>query len=233
MKIHSLPLNVEKKASALQELIENATSISNNNGYAPGKHISNSFLSMLKRHLTGVNQFYGNEAHLKFGSELHKRFLQPRRKKDWLPADQELILDSMVKRLKQNNFVKTFLSDSVNEKICVKSWFDQRIKVIIDAERKGTIIDLKTTSCTSFQAFIHSAISYGYFRQAAIYSGVRNAKEFFFVGVSKKPPHDIFIINVNEFPDLLRDGTDEAMHLITVYKTLSNYYENQRETSNP
>lgn len=82
------------------------------------------------------------------------------------------------------------------------------------------IIDVKTTSDASTEAFIRSSINYGYDLQAAMYSeGVeKNIEEkplFVFIAVEKEPPYAVNILQADEL--LLVRGFDIFRECIGIY----------------
>lgn len=92
------------------------------------------------------------------------------------------------------------------------------------------IVDIKTTQNASTDAFMKSAIKYGYDFQAAMYSeGVRKVtgKEplFVFIAVEKEPPYAINILQADEA--FLQRGYDTFRELIGTYhecKQTGNWY---------
>lgn len=92
------------------------------------------------------------------------------------------------------------------------------------------IVDVKTTENASTDAFIRSAIKYGYDFQAAMYSeGVEKNIDkkplFVFVTVEKKPPYAVNILQADEL--LIKRGFDLFREFIGTYhwcKENDNWY---------
>jgi hypothetical protein len=84
---------------------------------------------------------------------------------------------------------------------------------------KEWIADLKTTSCETEEEFIEKAIEYDYPRQGVLYQLVSGAKEVFFVAISKKKPHNIFIFRLNDYPKLKKQALNELKFLLWYYQT--------------
>lgn len=95
-----------------------------------------------------------------------------------------------------------------------------RVDCLNTAYSQPIIVDVKTTTDASTEAFIRSAINYGYDLQAAMYSeGVqRNIGKkplFVFVAIEKDPPFAVNILQADEL--LLRRGYDLFREYIGIY----------------
>lgn len=230
MKTHSaIKQPAEKKVSALLELIKNAKTISDGSGkphkkYVNDEYISNSYLSMLLRELVGTQQFFGNEHYLKFGNEIHKRLLKPAAKKFRLDKTQEALLKAMLARLAESDGPHAFMRGAQLEVVSVKPIQvysqTQMVKVILDMRKGKKAKDLKTTSATDEKGFLKSARSYKYFRQAFLYSEAEGITDFEFLGISKKKPHNLFYLPVNDFPIDKQQGKEEALELMSLHIAL-------------
>ena len=92
------------------------------------------------------------------------------------------------------------------------------------------IVDIKTTSDASTDAFIRSAINYGYDLQSAMYSegvekNIGKKPLFVFIAVEKEPPYAVNILQADEL--LLRRGYDLFREYIGIYhdcKMTGNFY---------
>ncbi len=142
---------------------------------------------------------------------------------------------AMCDALSKNEFVKKLLK---GEKEKPFFWVDEmtgeeckcRVDVITKIVDNLVIVDLKTTECAETEAFIRSAIKYGYDFQSAMYrEGVKQntGKEplFVFVAIEKKPPYSINILQADKL--LIRRGYDIFRELIGIYhdcKQTNNWY---------
>jgi hypothetical protein len=52
------------------------------------------------------------------------------------------------------------------------------------------------------------------FLQAAVYLRVTGKKDFYYVGISKVFPYEVFIYNVNQFPDRMVKANEQLDYLI-------------------
>lgn len=92
------------------------------------------------------------------------------------------------------------------------------------------IVDIKSTGNASTEAFIKSAIKYGYDFQAAMYvegvqKNIGKKPLFVFIAVEKKPPYAVNILQADEL--LLKRGFDLFRELIGTYhwcKENNNWY---------
>jgi hypothetical protein len=115
----------------------------------------------------------------------------------------------MVKNLKANPVVMRLLRGAKTE---VK--FKKKIKGLvllgyIDILNEA-VADLKTTRHTNRAKFIAEMD----FLQAAVYLRVTGKKDFYYVGISKVFPYQVFIYNVNQFPDRMVKANEQLDYLI-------------------
>ena len=106
-------------------------------------------------------------------------------------------LRSMREAVLQNKFARKVLGKGEVEQVQV--WVDEQTGLPCKALRDITvadeelIVDLKTTSATTYGEFLKSCELYAYDRQAAFYlDGHPFAKRFVILGVQKQAPFDIF-----------------------------------------
>jgi len=179
---------------------------------------------MIKRELAGTPQFFGDETFLKFGNELHKRQFKPEEKKDRLSLEEEQLLKRMLRKLALYKPLVDFMKGAKNEIKTVKPvWNIGYAKVILDTRKGKKARDLKSTSTTTYEAFEKSAFKYDYFRQAALYMEAEQLDEFIFDGISKKGDNRIFSLNVRDYSSALRDGMEEAKHLMHIHYSIKKY----------
>ena len=211
----------------LIEIVKNAKEISDASGAVKTKHkeyISNSYLSVLERELYGKPQLSFNNRALVFGGELHKRLLKPKEKKHKLSIEEEALLIRMMDSLKSDKKLTQQMRGAILERVMIQEVAGQRVKVILDIEKRKKSQDIKTTSCTSENQFLTKCREYHYFTQAWLYTEARKLKQFEFVAISKKKACPIFRVLAQDYPILLQEGEDRGRRLIEVYQTLRRVY---------
>lgn len=105
-----------------------------------------------------------------------------------------------------------------------------RVDVLNTEYSQPIIVDVKTTADASTDAFIRSAINYGYDMQSAMYSdgvekNIGKKPLFVFIAVEKEPPYAVNILQADEL--LLRRGYDLFREYIGIYhdcKMTGNFY---------
>jgi hypothetical protein len=97
------------------------------------------------------------------------------------------------------------------------------IKFTPDAHGTRIGADLKTTVCEDLQEFTQKAFEYGYFRQGDTYSlAVGGLKEFWIIGIGKKPPYTVLPICINQHADKMHYVREELKFLLYIYKHYGN-----------
>lgn len=132
---------------------------------------------------------------------------------------------AMCEALDKNEFVKKLLK---GEKEKPFFWVDEltneeckcRTDVLTEIGENLIIVDLKSADCAETEAFMKSAIKYGYDFQSAMYSeGVKaNTNRnplFVFIVVEKKPPYAINILQADKL--LIRRGYDLFREYLGIY----------------
>lgn len=189
-------------------------------------HISNSYLSTLKRALIGDPQFFGSEHFLVFGTEHHKRSLEP--KEAWttlVKPEQENLCTGMSQGFRGDERVRKILRGAETEVECKFIYRGALILLYMDIRKATKVWDLKGTSCTSEAEFKKKSREFDYFRQAALYLTTPGVKEFEFIGQSKKGGHELFFLNALDYPELLREGKEELHILIDTHLVLRRHFE--------
>ena len=141
----------------------------------------------------------------------------------------------MCEALNKNEFVKKLLK---GEKEKPFFWVDEmtgenckcRTDVLTEIGENLIIVDLKSTDNAETEAFMRSAIKYGYDFQSGYYTeGVKlnTGREplFVFIAIEKKPPYAINILQADKL--LIRRGYDVFRELIGIYadcKKTDNWY---------
>jgi hypothetical protein len=190
-------------------------------------HISNSYLSTLKRALIGEPQWFGTEKFLEFGTEHHKRSLEPKEVITVLDKNDTLCTD-MANSFRNDPRIKPILRGAQCEKEFLRVFRGAWVLLYLDIWKPLRGWDLKGTSCESEQQFIKKSREFDYFRQAALYMGVCGLKEFTFIGQGKKKINDchpLYFLPVMDFPIYLQEGKEELYILIDTHIQLRKFYE--------
>ena len=171
----------------------------------------------------------------KAGKEAFAEFEAQAEGKTIVSVDMVEQATDMCEALKRNEFVKKLLK---GEKEKPFFWVDEmtgeeckcRTDVLTEVGENLIIVDLKSTDNAETEAFMRSAIKYGYDLQSAMYSeGVKfntgRDPLFVFIAIEKKPPYAINILQADKL--LIRRGYDLFRELIGIYhdcKTTDNWY---------
>lgn len=189
------------------------------------RHISNSYLSTLKRALIGEQQWYGSEKFLTFGVEHHKRSLEPKEAMTRLEKDDDLCT-SMASSFRAHPEIKKILRGARTEVEYNRVYRGVWVKLFVDIDKPGRGYDLKGTGCESERDFVKKSREYDYFRQASLYMEVCKFKEFTFIGQGKKAiPHPLYFLPVLDFPIYLQEGKEELHQLLDIHIQLRKHYE--------
>ena len=132
---------------------------------------------------------------------------------------------AMCEALNRNEFVKKLLKGEKEKEFF---WVDEmtgeeckcRTDCLSEIGENIIIVDLKSTNNAETEAFIRSAIKYGYDLQSAMYSEgvkVNTGREplFVFIAIEKKPPYAINILQADKL--LIRRGYDLFREYIGIY----------------
>ena len=206
------------------------------------QHISNSYLSTLKRALINEPQFFGSEHYLTFGTEHHKRALEPL--EVTVPLEKnDALCSEMAYSFRNDPEVMRILRGAKTEVEYNKVYRGAWVLLYLDIFKPVRGWDLKGTSCETESDFIKRSREHDYFRQAALYMEVCGLKEFTFIGQRKKPRevekgypgsyqsghkyfvHPLYYLNVLDYPTYLREGMEELHLLIDLHIMLRRHKE--------
>lgn len=191
-------------------------------------HISNSYLSTLKRALIGEGQFFGSEHFLTFGTEHHKRALEPEEEWVTLQKDDDMCTN-MANSFREDPRVKSILRGAKTEVECKFIYRGVLVLLFFDILKAFKVWDLKGTGCMNEKEFLKKCREYDYFRQAALYLAAPGIKDFEFIGQAKKDlSHPLFFLPVLDYPILLKEGKDELDRLIDIHIVLRKHYERRK-----
>lgn len=160
-----------------------------------------------------VPTFFTSPA-LVFGKELHSRHLE-KTQLEKLSAEEEKHLRAMLRVLDESKVVQQLMRGCKTEVEFKQMLLGVMVLGYIDIDSRPLhVSDLKTTSTTSLAAFVRSMD----FLQAALYLAVSGAKDFYYIGINKKPPYPLFIFSVSQYPDRLKAARKEMETLLKYLK---------------
>lgn len=171
----------------------------------------------------------------KAGKEAFLNFEKSSANKTIISLDMFVQASAMCEALFKNEFVKKLLN---GEKEVPFFWHDDltdepckcRVDCITELGNSLVIVDLKTTENAETEAFMRSAVKYGYDFQAAMYGKgveVNTGKKpiFVFIAIEKKTPYAVNILQADEL--FVRRGYDLFREYIGIYhdcKVSGNWY---------
>jgi hypothetical protein len=191
-----------------------------------GSNTSNSSMGACKTFLLGEQQFVGDEKYLIFGRVLHEH-LQFIENVDYRSPDFNKLTDveqswilGCCESARQHPVVKRLLMKSARENKLYTEIDGIRVALILDLDQQhlDTGADWKSSSCKTEQDFVKKAILYDYIRQALLYKKARNLKHFYFVGLQKQPPHQVYIMDVKQHEAEQFYAAQELKFLLYFYK---------------
>lgn len=169
-----------------------------------------SYSSMINVRDKRVPEVWKETPAYRFGKELHSRFLE-RKKTCTLSASEEYMLKEMVHNLAADVMVQKIMDGAKCE-----VEFDEKVNGLRCFGRidilNFAVGDLKTTKHTQRTPFIVSMD----FLQAALYTRVKKLKDFYYIGISKIPPYNVMVFNVNQFPERI-EAAHKELNRLTVY----------------
>lgn len=190
------------------------------------KNTSHSSLGACKTFLLGQQQFVGDEKYLIFGRVLHEhlQFIENLNYRspnftNLSSVEQQWVL-GCCSSARQHPVVKRLLMKSSRENKLYTEIDGIRVALILDLDQQhlNTGADWKSSSCKTEQDFIKKAILYDYIRQALLYKKARNLKHFYFVGLQKQPPHQVYIMDVKQHEAEQFYAAQELKFLLYFYK---------------
>lgn len=169
------------------------------------------------------------------GRTEYAAFLEGSVGKTLVSADMATLANDMCISLRKNEYCRKLLS---GKKEVPFFWTDAdtgeeckcRADVIVDLGGIPLVVDLKSTSNASTDAFIKDSSKYGYDFQAAMYlEGVKQSTGvehgFVFIAIEKDPPFSINILQADT--KFVEHGYDTFRELLGIYhecKTTGNWF---------
>lgn len=190
------------------------------------KNTSHSRMQAAKKHLLGQEQFKGGEAFLQFGDALHKRWLVNSHEYRLTEQEHQQITE-MVEALNKHAVAKSLLKDATVEQKKYTELQGVLIAYILDIQKHKVGADLKTTSCRTKADFERKAKEYGYFEQAEVYMEAEKLREFYFIGICKQKPYNVYILDVRMHQRSMRYAKKEIEFLLYFYKHYGNVIPEQ------
>lgn len=178
--------------------------------------ISNSDLTEFRDFLFGDSKPKPTKA-FAFGSALHELILEPNTICE-LPDGVDLGLVQQLARLARvDRYLAWVLQFSRKE--TVRLWDDPLtglpLKSKLDLIHKGRlIVDIKSTSCRTFDEWLRSAEKYEYDRQAAFYLDAVDGQKFSFVIVQKQKPFNIWNVEYHTNSEFIEGGRKKYRKLL-------------------
>lgn len=176
--------------------------------------------SSLKKIRDGEPPGYTTGIHFDVGTELHSRWLEGKTIQVF-DKPTEAMLKGMTKALNNDRVAYGILYDSES----VELEFNELVNGVmthgfIDICPPVTVPylgDLKTTKETERSNFIKSMD----FLQAVLYMKANKRKDFYYIGVSKIKPYNVFTFRVSDYPDRIKAATNELTELLSYVKKAS------------
>jgi hypothetical protein len=173
----------------------------------------------------------------KEGKALYEQFQSELNGREAVSADDAATIRYMSPSILSHPFAKQLLEQGLSEQTVI--WQDEETGLWckcrpdrIPSNASGVFLDLKTTGCANERAFQSSVISYGYYRQAAMYmEGLSHAtgiiyRHFAFIACEKEPPFRVEVYTLDD--QFLQDGYDDFHRLLLKEKKCrdSGFYPN-------
>ncbi|MBD2716741.1 PD-(D/E)XK nuclease-like domain-containing protein [Microvirga sp. STR05] len=189
-------------------------------------HISNTDLSNLKNEALGITRT-GNPQALIFGVAFHEAVLEPHlyHAPQDLPPGQLRLLDNLAAAVRRQRYCRDLLyrgtAEVTHTAIHAETGLPVKIRpdLLVVTPRLGrkVLVDFKTTSCQDYAQFVATIEAYDYDRQAALYTDVLGADRFLIVGVQKKAPHDIWLVELSADNYSMEQGRKKYQRLLKYY----------------
>jgi hypothetical protein len=190
--------------------------------YYKVNYLSNSFMQQFKNQGVTFGTEEGKKKAFAFGSAFHEYVLEDKTELFSTISNEEvLLIKAMHGRLKHstNPIVRHFMdTQGLPEQDFYKKinsiWCKARVDKFIP--RQNTLLELKSTSCTTQSAFEKSCDKFGYNRASSFYLDVCGADKHITVGISKKKSkdgHRIFTKIVQRGDSLYYKGLSEYLSI--------------------
>lgn len=166
----------------------------------------------------------GIDRRTKTGKEQYDSFIQQAEGREIISTQEAEMIKGIASAIRKHKAAANLLRGTKREKPIF--WMDEqgiKCKCRVDAMRPGIMIDLKTTTDASSEAFVREALRYGYDVQAAHYMAGYQARHggttpsWYFIAIEKTEP---FAVNVLEAGmDFIDHGIIRRRQLIETLKS--------------
>ncbi|UYZ60196.1 PD-(D/E)XK nuclease-like domain-containing protein [Hymenobacter latericus] len=187
--------------------------------------VSNTDLSRLKDELLGQVRTPNPQA-LTFGVAFHEAVLEPERyAAPALPPAQVKLLQQLAAAVRRQRYCRDLLyrgtaeltHTAVHEETGLTVKLRPDLLLTTPVLGRKVLVDFKTTSCSDYAHFVATVEQYDYDRQAAFYSDVLGADRFVIIGVQKKVPHDIWVVELSADAATMAQGRKKYRRLLRAY----------------
>ncbi|SDY86719.1 PD-(D/E)XK nuclease-like domain-containing protein [Hymenobacter psychrophilus] len=189
-------------------------------------HVSNTDLSTLKAELLGQPRRANPQAFV-FGTAFHEAVLEPARYSPppTLAPAQRRLLDTLAAAVRRHRYCRDLLYRGTPELTHTATHEATGLTVkirpdlLLTTPRLGrrVLVDFKTTSCPDYTHFLATVEQYDYDRQAAFYADVLQAERFLIIGVQKKAPNEIWLVELSADADTMAQGRKKYQRLLRAY----------------
>lgn len=198
-------------------------------------HISNSYLLTLKRALLGEKQFYGSEAHLVFGTEHHKRILEPEQPWSELQSPKQELQSAGMRKVTDADPRFQQILQGAERELVEHFWYrGVLVQIRVDILKRPVYgWDYKTTTAKSDAEFLRKARELDYWQQVLLYQLGTGVNTWGIVGQDKDEEepeatrHRLFWLAMNDYPLYFEEAKDQLDYLVDTHKVLRSYYEHK------
>jgi len=148
------------------------------------------------------------------GTEVHSRFLEKKKPILKLSKEDTASVVSMVEALELHPVVRRLMFKAKVEQYFKQKLWGLMVSGYIDILPPKDVADLKTTRHKNQHDFAANMD----FLQAAMYRAVTKRKDFYYIGIQKEKPFNVFIFNVHQYPDRIKQADEELKYLIKYVK---------------
>jgi len=148
------------------------------------------------------------------GTEVHSRFLEKKKPILKLSKEDTASVVSMVEALELHPVVRRLMFKAQVEQYFKQKLWGLMVSGYIDILPPKDVADLKTTRHKNQHDFAANMD----FLQAAMYRAVTKRKDFYYIGIQKEKPFNVFIFNVHQYPDRIKQADEELKYLIKYVK---------------
>lgn len=158
----------------------------------------------------------------KAGKEEFERFTAEAASREIIPREMHEQAAAMAAAIRSHNMARALLAVGESEVSVFSDLDGTPCKSRIDFIRDGGIlVDLKTTSDASPDAFARSCANFGYHRQAAMYRDIARTagiahEDFVFVCVEQKPPYLVACYQLDAEAE--EQGRREYRHALAIWR---------------